>query len=64
MEKNLEENNLENTAELEEICKVSAELKNSPLEVSLESKAYIQADFEIVSNSFEYLLDKDVATKL
>lgn len=64
MENKLQSNILENSDELNEICKVSAELKNRPLEASLESKAYIQDDFEIVSKSFEYLLDKDVATKL
>lgn len=56
--------NLKYAEEMEEICKVSAELKNRPLEVSLEDKAYIQKDMEILGESFEYLLDIAVATKL
>ncbi len=64
MENKLKLKNLENAEEMEEICKVSAELKNRPLEVSLEDKAYIQKDMEILEESFEYLLDIAVATKL
>ncbi len=63
MENKLKLKNLENAEEMEEICKVSAELKNRPLEVSLEDKAYIQKDMEILEESFEYLLDIAVDTK-
>lgn len=64
MENKLKLKNLKYAEEMVEICKVSAELKNRPLEVSLEDKAYIQKDMEILEESFEYLLDIAVATKL